>query len=234
MTERMTSARRVITFALVVSLALAAVAASDATPARAATGTQTITLASGTGTEFLNGATWQSATSICTNAAWAAPLSGSSYVGLPGSDCNTGFNEAQGVFRNSFQLPAGFQNASISVSWLADNSAQVLLNGVRIGGNVDDGTTVYFQTPTTTSSSDPLFLAGTNELTLQLHNWGFPGQPQYGPNPTGLDFVATITFTALPTTTAECKDDGWMSFGVFKNQGDCVSFVATEGKNQPR
>jgi hypothetical protein len=27
---------------------------------------------------------------------------------------------------------------------------------------------------------------------------------------------------------------GWRSFGsVFKNQGDCVSFVATGGKNSP-
>jgi hypothetical protein len=26
---------------------------------------------------------------------------------------------------------------------------------------------------------------------------------------------------------------GWQSSGVFKNQGDCVSFVATNGKNPP-
>ena len=37
----------------------------------------------------------------------------------------------------------------------------------------------------------------------------------------------------LPTTKAECKKGGWESFGVFKNQGDCVSFVATKGKNRP-
>jgi hypothetical protein len=37
----------------------------------------------------------------------------------------------------------------------------------------------------------------------------------------------------LPTTKQQCKDTGWQSFGVFKNQGDCVSFVATKGRNQP-
>ena len=37
----------------------------------------------------------------------------------------------------------------------------------------------------------------------------------------------------LPIFKQQCKDSGWQSFGVFKNQGDCVSFVATEGKNQP-
>ena len=34
----------------------------------------------------------------------------------------------------------------------------------------------------------------------------------------------------------QCKDGGWMDFtsapGPFKNQGDCVSFVATGGKNK--
>jgi hypothetical protein len=29
----------------------------------------------------------------------------------------------------------------------------------------------------------------------------------------------------LPTSKEQCKQNGWQSFGVFKNQGDCVSFV---------
>ena len=38
----------------------------------------------------------------------------------------------------------------------------------------------------------------------------------------------------LPTNKDECKKDGWKAFNgryTFKNQGDCVSFVATGGKN---
>jgi hypothetical protein len=35
---------------------------------------------------------------------------------------------------------------------------------------------------------------------------------------------------ALPTSKEQCKDGGWMTFPQFKNQGDCVSFVATQGK----
>ena len=31
----------------------------------------------------------------------------------------------------------------------------------------------------------------------------------------------------------QCKNDGWRTFGVFNNQGDCLSFVATGGKNPP-
>ncbi len=38
----------------------------------------------------------------------------------------------------------------------------------------------------------------------------------------------------MPTNKDQCKGDGWKAFGsTFKNQGDCVSFVATGGKNQP-
>ena len=44
-------------------------------------------------------------------------------------------------------------------------------------------------------------------------------------------FVAKIAM--LPTSKDECQNGGWKTFGVFKNQGDCVSFVATRGKNQP-
>ena len=37
----------------------------------------------------------------------------------------------------------------------------------------------------------------------------------------------------MPTEKAECKNGGWEEFGVFKNQGDCVSYVATGGRNAP-
>jgi hypothetical protein len=38
---------------------------------------------------------------------------------------------------------------------------------------------------------------------------------------------------ALPATKDECKNGGWRNFPQFKNQGDCVSFVATGGRNGP-
>ena len=46
------------------------------------------------------------------------------------------------------------------------------------------------------------------------------------------DIVVTDT-PPLPTSKDQCKDGGWQSYGIFKNQGDCVSFVATGGKNPP-
>ena len=47
------------------------------------------------------------------------------------------------------------------------------------------------------------------------------------------DPARLVVTCALPTSTSECKNGGWRDFGVFKNQGDCVSFVASGGKNPP-
>jgi len=38
---------------------------------------------------------------------------------------------------------------------------------------------------------------------------------------------------AVPTEKAECKNGGWETYDIFKNQGDCVSYVATDGRNEP-
>ncbi len=38
----------------------------------------------------------------------------------------------------------------------------------------------------------------------------------------------------IPSTKDQCINNGWKNYGsTFKTQGDCVSFIATAGKNQP-
>jgi len=40
--------------------------------------------------------------------------------------------------------------------------------------------------------------------------------------------------SGLPTTKDMCMKNGWQNYGsAFKNQGDCVSFIASKGKNRP-
>jgi hypothetical protein len=103
---------------------------------------------------------------------------------------------------------------------------------------------------------------GEDEHTVQLFRDGVPiadcvGAPAASPDPCissratsiGDDIAITVLTShasiwnfgtavkKVPTTTAECKQGGWQhlvdtSFRAFKNQGDCVSFVATKGKNQ--
>ena len=57
--------------------------------------------------------------------------------------------------------------------------------------------------------------------TGALHSWG------------GTLEVTTSFLVGPPTTKDQFKNDGWRAFNnpVFENQGDCVSFVATGGRN---
>jgi dienelactone hydrolase len=48
-----------------------------------------------------------------------------------------------------------------------------------------------------------------------------------------LDLRDQSSSAALPTSKDHCKNGGWRNYPRFKNQGDCVSFVATGGKNPP-
>jgi hypothetical protein len=73
--------------------------------------------------------------------------------------------------------------------------------------------------------------AGANTLEFDVNNCGG------GPNPTGVDYTATASYTLAPIATDDCKNGGWQNLTdrngrSFKNQGDCVSYVATGGKNQ--
>jgi hypothetical protein len=45
--------------------------------------------------------------------------------------------------------------------------------------------------------------------------------------------LQSLEVDCLPNDKDECRNGGWQTFEVFKNQGDCVSFVATGGKNPP-
>ena len=53
---------------------------------------------------------------------------------------------------------------------------------------------------------------------------------------TGPDFPQNYVVTDTqppPTTKAHCKHGSWRAYPQFRNQGDCVSCVATAGKNPP-
>jgi hypothetical protein len=72
---------------------------------------------------------------------------------------------------------------------------------------------------------------GPGPTTCSTFPGTFPngGGIQSFTNQTG-DVVVTDA-RPLPTSKNQCKNGGWRAYGVFKNQGDCVSFVATGGKN---
>jgi hypothetical protein len=49
----------------------------------------------------------------------------------------------------------------------------------------------------------------------------------------GFDLWMTTRAQIFPTTMDECKNGGFERFGIFKNQGDCVSYVVTGGSKPP-
>lgn len=63
----------------------------------------------------------------------------------------------------------------------------------------------------------------------------------FGPSSSFGDAFAIddVRFNAdvIPQTLDDCKHGGWTRFHIdgatFKNQGDCVSYIATDGRNQP-
>ena len=52
-------------------------------------------------------------------------------------------------------------------------------------------------------------------------------------DPLGMGDLHVVDAQPFPTSKDQCKNGAWKNFGAFKNQGDCVSFVATGGKNPP-
>jgi hypothetical protein len=70
---------------------------------------------------------------------------------------------------------------------------------------------------------------------VNLTGGGFCGEIVPRPfSPPSNGFDLQLKYTGDVTLDKNtCKDQGWRAFGVFKNQGDCVSFFATAGNNQP-
>ena len=89
------------------------------------------------------------------------------------------------------------------------------------------GTTVR----ATLSAAGLALSAGSHEVRIRIGR-GFTTSAQ-----TPREYVDNVSLTlvtaAMPTTKDECKKDGWKTWPVFKNQGDCVSFVASGGTNPP-
>jgi hypothetical protein len=56
---------------------------------------------------------------------------------------------------------------------------------------------------------------------------------RFGPRPVTSGDIVVVDAPPTPTSKAQCKNGGWRTYRVFKNQGDCVSFVATKGGNAP-
>lgn len=78
-------------------------------------------------------------------------------------------------------------------------------------------------------------VSGSGSLNFRIFDGDVTGQIPYwyGDNQGTLSVDVYQLPPPMPTNADQCKKNGWMTYGVFKNQGDCVSYVATNGKNPP-
>ena len=142
-----------------------------------------------------------------------------------------------GLFTLSADTAAVNQNA------LSDNSScglfELLLDGSVVAshdyGDCGPSATLRF----TLTATGLVLTAGPHEIRVRITRpfITFAGSSLRAGSP--LEYVDNVTLSTvtrspvLPSSKDQCTKNGWQSFNVFKNQGDCVSFVATGGKNRP-
>jgi hypothetical protein len=133
-----------------------------------------------------------------------------------------------------------------------DDDLELRLNGVTIFSNTDQFATELPPISFTADFGDELRVIATNSTVFGGHEGIDPlylhcdatGEIQVL-DPVGIDIPSgppgevfsdrtfIIQFVRTPTSKKQCKKGGWRTFPQFRNQGDCVSFVATGGKNPP-
>jgi hypothetical protein len=116
--------------------------------------------------------------------------------------------------------PGCIDNLPVAFRGFGAQPAGCIENGGRTGRS-GTGTVPLGAIPTT---------PGTYNIVGNFEQTFFCGQFWTVPNA----FPVIARVVVLPTQKGQCKKNGWQNFaGMFKNQGDCVSYVATRGKNQP-
>jgi hypothetical protein len=126
-----------------------------------------------------------------------------SCVNVSGSSATIGFSSAPGINRTLIRVTDGGSLAG------QDSFAVVEQGRAGLGPPVPPPDCSSF--PPTPAGDASITLSGTNDLgDIVVHD-----------------------APALPTSKEQCTNGGWRNFTGFKNQGHCVSFVVSHGKNQP-
>ena len=151
----------------------------------------------------------------------------------PGDDIRIGVDAQSGAQGES---ASGFASISLRQSFLG---GPVTCLAVR-----DNRATIVGEAPIVFASY--IFVVEDNASTGTPDRFG-ADQINGPPATTCSTDVPGVTTTAItsgdlvvhdarpfPTSKDQCKNGGWRNYGTtFKNQGDCVSFVATGGTKRP-
>lgn len=157
----------------------------------------TITLVTGGGLEkrdaanqfTLDGETWQDAYVFDPPDPNYHVILGTRYVTV--TPTGYGFPHQTVRYRATFQLPAGFYDASLYIDIHADNAATIMLNGNLIGQQPQAEDPKNFQNPAESykTGDQSHFRTGLNELVFEIKNFR---------DPSGFDYRAVVNY--MPST----------------------------------
>ena len=93
-----------------------------------------------------------------------------------------------------------------------------------------DGTVDYYLDDAFVYTAQHLTLDFIGDVYLAGHSTGEPGTVTFTSYETSTEYDGP---PPRPSTKDDCENGGWRSYEdpAFANQGDCVSFVATDGRN---
>jgi hypothetical protein len=157
-----------------------------------------------------------------TNAAAGADITGfagstftsASFTLASASQCNGGSPRFDVYTSTQSPYFLGCNNVTPVIN--ADGSATYTFNAATIAA----GGQVPFPTGTISSVDVLIDVQGTADLTKITFN--------------GVTQVPVVEKVGPPTAKSQCMHGGWKKFNnpTFKNQGQCVSYVASHGKKQ--
>lgn len=142
---------------------------------------------------------------------------------------NTGKNVADAEYASVNNWATVMDGYDISPYFLGVNEFDLQVDGAFLNWGAYNSAHTY--NDLYTGTGNPVkFLVFDGDSTVANPS---PNLSWYGDNTGNLSVAIYSCNLNKPTNKDQCKNGGWQSYGVFKNQGDCVSFVATGGKNLP-
>ena len=169
---------------------------------------------------------------------WTAAIPGATWIWSKPAVTNSTITDIE-TFTKSFLVTGTPTGGVLKIA--ADNFYSVKVNGHDIdlgAGHVSDNN---FTSATTYSIPAAYLISGANVITAEITNEAV-SDTNVDNNPAGLLYSLVVSSTECtlpvpPPTKDQCKDGGWKNMldskgNHFKNQGDCVSYFATGGKNE--
>ena len=165
---------------------------------------------------------------------------GSDRIGPAGSaDLYVSNQQPDGTWGQATLIPELSSPATENRPTLRQDGLEIFFYSARTG-SIGGSTDLWTSTRTSVDApwSAPVDVTSVNSSATDLHPYLSTDAlslvfSSARPGSQSTDLWITTRTQIVPTTKDECKNGGFQRFGIFKNQGDCVSYVATGGANQP-